>query len=191
MKIIIVSPSPDQLQILGLIGIKPTPLSINIDEDLYQEIDPYKRIVSIARAKARIIAQTEKKAIIIAVDSYAYYRGQLIGKPKYKMEALSILEKFSGKSHTFLSGWAIVKSSTNQEYTGISETKITMNDLVHQELVDYVNDHDVVKWTAGYHPLNTQAIYMVKKIEGSLTGFTHGLPLEMIYPILRKEHCFD
>jgi septum formation protein len=126
-----------------------------------------------------------RNAAVIAADSCAVYRNQILEKPKYKMEAVEMLKQLSGRSNVFISGWVVHNTLTGKSKSGVSETRITFRELTEGEIIDYANDHDVVQWAAGYSPFNTRAISFVKKLSGSFTNFTHGLPLEEIVPILR------
>ena len=129
----------------------------------------------------------KKKAIIIAADTFGLYRNKIIEKPKYKMEAFEVLSMLSGKSHIILTGWAVINSKKGREYSGVSETRVVFRKLTKQEVLDYVNDHAVTNWAVSYSPLNTKAVSFIEQIHGSVTSFSHGLPLETIVPILKRE----
>jgi len=68
----------------------------------------------------------------------------------------------------------------------VSVTRVFFRRLSEKEILDYVNDHQVTRYAAGYTPLNSSAIGFIEKIEGSLTGFSHGLPLEQVLPIISE-----
>ena len=187
MKVILASQSKNRQGILKVLGIDYEVVPSNIDEDIYDDLDSKKRVVAIARAKARFVAQEQKKAVIVAADTFALYRNQILNKPKFKMEALEVLTMLSGKSHVLLTGWVVLNSKTGKEYNGLSETRVTFRKIGKQELLNYVNDNSVTFWAAGYNPNNTSGVSFVEKIEGSLTGFMHGLPMEKVVPALRKE----
>lgn len=187
MKIILASKSTNRQQVLKIAHIPFKSLPANIDESVYDHPDPKIRAKNIARAKARFIAQKQKSGLIIGADTFSLYRGKVLEKPTFKMDALDTLKLLSGKSHYSYTGWTVINSHNHKEYAGVSQTKVTLRQVSHKELLNYVNDNPVVNWAAGYSPLNTTAITFIKKIEGSVTGFSHGLPLEQIFPVLQKE----
>lgn len=187
MKIVIATGSKNRLELLKIAGIEATISPATIDETIYLDPDPHSRSQAIALAKARAVKSQYKNALVIGADTIAVYRNKIIGKPKYKMDALETLKSLSGTSHLIITGWGIYNTRTRQKFQGSSETKIVFKTLSNQELTDYVNDNDVTQWAASYSPLNTHAISFVEKISGSLTGFTHGFPLEQILPIIRTE----
>lgn len=187
MKIILASKSKNRQQLLDIAGIKYSVQPAHIIEEAIYDPDPKKRIVKIAQAKARVIAAKEKNALIIAADTFGLYRSKVLEKPKFKMDALETLKSLSSKSHNILTGWAITNTKTQKRYQGYSQTKVTFRDITQKELTAFVNNNDVVHWAAGYSPYNSPAISFIEKISGSITGFTHGLPLEQIYPVFIKE----
>ena len=187
MKLILASASTNRQELLRLSGIPFTSVPANLDESIFMDPDPGRRAQEIALAKARAIKAKYPNSLILAADTVAVYRYRIMGKPKYKMDALEILKLFSGKSHEIITGWAIINSKINKKFQGVSVTKVTFRDLTLTEITDYINSNNVTQYAAGYSPLNTPAINFIEKIQGSLTGFSHGLPLEQILPILKEQ----
>jgi septum formation protein len=187
MKIVLASKSKNRQQLLDIAGIEYIIKPADVAEEAVFDPDPAKRIVRLAQAKARVAAQTEKNSLIIAADTFALYRGQMLEKPKTKTEAFESLKTLTGKTHSILSGWAVINTKNSHQYSGQSRTQVTFRDIGEKELLSYVNQNDVVNWAAAYSPYNTTAITFIEKVTGSITGFTHGLPLEQIMPVLIKE----
>lgn len=187
MKLILASSSQNRQALLKIAGLEALIVPSNIDESIYVDPEPHRRTIEIALAKARAVKDQYKNALVIGADTVAVYRNKIIGKPKYKMDALEVLKTFSGASHLLVTGWGIYNTQTRHQFQGSSETKVTFRTLTNQELTDYVNDHPVTQWAAGYSSMNTTGISFIEKISGSLTGFTHGFPLEQILPIIHTE----
>jgi predicted house-cleaning NTP pyrophosphatase (Maf/HAM1 superfamily) len=55
-----------------------------------------------------------------------------------------------------------------------------------KEIKNYVNRFPVTAWAAAYAASELYVLGMINKISGSLTGLTHGLPLEFLIPLLKK-----
>lgn len=187
MKLVLASFSPDHQAIFKVLGLEIIVVSPSIDESLYVSTDPHDRTQSIALARARSVKDNYHNALVIGAETLAVYRNKIIGKPKFKMDALEILATFSGTSHILVAGWGIYNTKTRQKFQGYSETRVTFRSLSRDQLTDYVNDQPVTLWPGGYHPQHSAAIGFIDKIEGSLTGFTHGLPVEQIIPILEEQ----
>jgi septum formation protein len=187
MNLILASSSSNRQELLKIAGISFTVVPANIDESIFLDPEPSRRAQEIALAKARAIKTKYPHSLILAADTLAVYRHKIIGKPKFKMDALEIIKQLSGVSHDIISGWAIINTKTKKRFQGYSATKVTFRDLNLTEITDYINSQNVTQYAAGYSPLNTQAINFIEKIQGSLSGFSHGLPLEQILPIIREQ----
>jgi septum formation protein len=187
MKLVLASASPDAQSLFKLLNLEDVVATPVIEESLYVGTDPQERTQTVALARARSIKDNYHNALVIGAETVAVYRNKIIGKPKFKMDALEILTTFSGTSHLIISGWGIYNTKTRQKFQGYSETRVTFRTLSREFLTDYVNDQPVTQWPAGYHPMNSAAIGFIDKIEGSLTGFTYGLPVEQILPILEEQ----
>ncbi len=187
MKLVLASSSSNRQALLKAVGIPFTTHTAKINEDSIINADPAKQLVQIAQAKAEYVAAYEQNHLVIGADTNGFYRNRLLSKPKYKMEALEMLKTLSGKSHYMYTGWYAINTKNARTYSGISTTKVTFKDIPQSDLTNYVNDNDVVSWAVAYSPLNTLAAGFIDSISGSLTGFTHGLPLEQVYPVLKQE----
>lgn len=189
MKVILASASHARHQGLLHAGIKHIVIPAKIDESEIQDKDPQKRIVTLAQTKAEYIAQKERNALVIAADTFGIYRNKVLEKPKFKMDAVEVLTMLAGTSHILLTGWCVINSHTHQTFQGVSQTRVFFRELDHDTLLPYVNDHSVTSWAAGYSPMLSPAIHFISKVEGSLTGFMYGLPLEEILPVLESENA--
>ena len=187
MKLVLASSSVNRQSLLKAVSIPFTVHPAKIDEDSIMDNDPAKQLVLIAKAKAEYVAKYEKNCLVLAADTNGFYRNKLISKPKYKMEALETLKMLVGKSHFMYTGWYAINTKNDRVYSGFSTTKVTFKDVLEGDLINYANDNDVVSWAAAYSPLNTIAAGFIDSISGSLTGFTHGLPLEQLHPVLKQE----
>lgn len=189
MKVILASASETRHQGLLHAGIKHTLIPANIDESEIQDKDPQKRIIALAQAKAKYVADKERNALIIAADTFGIYRNKILEKPKFKMDALEVLTMLAGTSHILLTGWCVINSRTLKTYQGVSQTRVFFRKLDHDTILSYVNDHTVTSWAAGYSPMLSPAIQFITKVEGSLNGLIYGLPLEEIMPVLESENA--
>jgi septum formation protein len=186
MQLILASGSKNRKQLLQLAGWEFDVVPPHIDEVEITDKKPRKRVEKVALAKAQAVAKTHPNRVIIAADTVALYRNTVLEKPKFKMDALHTLTTLSGTSHLMITGWCVLNSNTHEDFSGVAETRVYFRELDEEQLLNYVNDVDVVQFAAGYSPLNTRAIEFIEKIEGSLSGFSHGLPLEKIAPVVAK-----
>jgi septum formation protein len=187
MKLILASASQNRQELLKIAGIQFTVDPSKIDETVFVDPDPERRVKEISLAKARAVKHAHPHDLILTADTIACYRNRIISKPRFKMDAVEILKTFSGTSHEIITGWAIINMKTRQRFQGFSLTRVMFRPLSREEITAYVNNHQVTQYAAGYTPINSEAIHFIEKIQGSLTGFSHDLPLEQIYPIINHE----
>lgn len=46
-------------------------------------------------------------------------------------------------------------------------------------------------WSVGFSPAYPAGAALIEKVDGSLTGFTHGLPMELVADCLQKSQVFN
>lgn len=183
-RLILASGSISRIQLLKHVEINFTSIPSDFNESSFIESNPEKRVEGLALAKGQQVREKYPKSNVLSADTIVVYKNKIMEKPKFKMTALKMLQKFSGNIHTVLTGWSLI-TKKGKVYRGISHTYVTFRHLPLTEIESYVNDHNVIQWAAGYNTQLSKAKSFVQKVEGSLTGL-NGLPLEEIIPILRK-----
>ncbi|MBO4682856.1 MAG: Maf family protein, partial [Bacilli bacterium] len=71
----------------------------DIDESIYQDIDPIKTVEQTAKAKGEYIFQKNHDDIIISADTIVVIDNQILGKPKNRNDAIKMLMMMKGKRH--------------------------------------------------------------------------------------------
>ena len=103
-KIILASKSGIRKKILDQNNIECEVIPANIDEDLVKESLLQKnttpKLISknLAELKANKISAKKPDKLVLGADSVIDLNGELISKPKDRVEALNILEKLNGKN---------------------------------------------------------------------------------------------
>ena len=111
--IILASQSKVRLKILLDNGFKVIPIPANIDEEtvklslLKEGCSPEMISKNLAELKANKISLIKLGEMVLGADSVIDLNGEIISKPKDRKEALSILEKLNGKSHSLISSVCI------------------------------------------------------------------------------------
>ena len=185
-KVLIVNPTPNQLEGLKQLNVSYITKKALVD---FRKIEARHTKNAVKKA-AVITAQktaADSEGLVLAAFSRAVYYGVEMGVPKFKMDVAEWLNKISGGTHSIYTGWAIVNPKTQQHYSGLSSTRVTFRELKKHEAEKYANKHNVVKWSAGYNPLMSEAISFISKVDGSYSGFAFGLPFEDLIPIFREE----
>ncbi|HUD44679.1 MAG TPA: Maf family protein [Patescibacteria group bacterium] len=185
-QIILASGSKQRKMLMDALNIPYLVIPADIDEKAIRDNDFAKRAEKIARAKAEKVA-TEHQGIIIAGDSFAVGdNGIEFEKPKDLEDAKRMLRLESGNSGTLYAGLCYLDQLNNINYSTTISTTFTLRTLTEEEINDYVEKFPVLTWSGGISPAYTYGMTMVDKINGSLTGFTHGLAIEEVIKLLQK-----
>lgn len=187
LPLILASDSTSRQTLLTQTGFEFTSKPSKFDESNNTAHTPSAKVIALAKAKITATnSKLEKQALILGADTVIVFENRVIEKPKYKMDAVAVLQQLSGQIHTVVTGWAIYNSYKDTWHEGVSETRVTFRSLLHQELVAYANDNPVTQWAAGYNASLSSAITFISKVEGSYSGM-NGLPLDQIVPKLVHE----
>jgi septum formation protein len=185
-KIVLASGSINRQRLLKALGIPFKTVVSDFDEKSVKETNPQKRAAQIALGKAEVVTKKER-GIIIACDTFTVCQGQIMEKPKDLSQARSMLKKLSGNFAINYSGFCFLNTAKNIKIIKTSTTKIKFRKIYKEELAAYLKKFPVTSWAAAYAPADLYGLGLIEEVHGSLTGLTHGLPLEFLIALLAKE----
>jgi septum formation protein len=183
-KIILASQSKQRLNLVKTLSLPIDILPADIDEQAVPFSNQYDKAEKIALAKAQKVAETENDAIIIAADTFCYLQGKILEKPKTLDEAREMLRFQSGQKIEVLTGYAFLNTKTNLSKSGCEKVLVEMRQLSEVEIEKYVNTEPVLTWSAAFSPAYDSGMALIKNINGNLTAFTHGLPIDLLVRFL-------
>ena len=195
LRIILASASPQRKNLFESLNLPFEAIAADIDEQAIRAPDPKKQALLIARAKAERIAAREQ-GIIIAADTFCVYQNKVLEKPRDKKEAAGMLHALSGNTAMAYTGFCYLDPHTSQgvgvdrehgiNEIALAETEFTVRELTTDEIARYVEIFPVTAWSAAFSPAYPYGMTLIASIRGSFTGFTHGLPMEILVPLLRR-----
>ena len=153
-KIILASKSKVRKEILERNGIKSVVINSNVDEDvvkinlLKEKATPEVISKNLAELKANKVSSKEPNEIVLGADSVIDLDKELISKPESREEAMSILKKLNGKTHSLISSVCISKNgSMIWNYTDKAtlimkkfsdeELKLYLSKITNEDLFSY------------------------------------------------------
>jgi septum formation protein len=176
MKLILASASVRRAEILRNAGFHFSVLSSAIDETPYPSENPHDLVERLAVAKAELVAaRAVGPAIIIAADTEVTLDGHIFGKPRSSDDARHMLEKLSGRTHSVLTGVALVRLPDAERITFVETTHVHFAALSAEEITRYLatgEPHD----KAGGYAIQGRAGRYIPRIEGCYFNVV-GLPL--------------
>jgi septum formation protein len=176
MKLILASASPRRAEILRAAGIAFTVLSSAVDETPLPGETATDMVRRLAAAKAELVAaRAVGPAIVIAADTVVALDGAVMGKPRTSDDARHMLEKLSGRTHSVITGVALVRlpDVERREFTEITQVHFTA--LSDEEIVRYLSSGEPFD-KAGAYAIQGVAGRFIPRIDGCYFNVV-GLPL--------------
>ncbi len=173
--IILASKSPRRRALLESAGLRfsVAPSSIREKEFLQLAPDDYAR--TLARAKARDVAERHPDAWIIGADSIVVADRKILEKPDSVDQAREMLRQLSNRTHQVFTGYAILCRKRGHLFSDVVCTDVIFKALSAEEIEWYVHTDEPYDKAGGY-AIQGLGAFMVKKIIGSYTNVV-GLPL--------------
>ncbi len=186
-KIILASQSKQRQTILQGLGLEFTAVPSDLDESQVRDADPLQQAMAIAAAKAAVVAEQFPHDIIIAADTFVECQGQILEKPKTTEEAKEMLRLLSGSAAREINGVCYLDPELGINELSNVVVAFSFRTLTEAEIERFVTSQPVMTWSAAFSPAYPDGgAAFVAKLNGSLTGFTHGLPIEWLTPLLQK-----
>jgi nucleoside triphosphate pyrophosphatase len=179
MKLILASASARRAEILRDAGLSFVVISSAVDETPYPVESPNDLVERLARAKAELVAaRAIGPAIIIGADTVISLDGHILGKPRSTDDARRMLEKLSGRTHSVVTGIALIRIPDAERRTFVESTLVHFAALTSVEILRYLatgEPHD----KAGAYAIQGHAGRFIPRVEGCYFNIV-GLPLSRL-----------
>jgi len=179
MRLILASSSPRRQAILKRLGYKFDVITAGIKENTLKK-RPSGKVMDLALKKAFGVAALYPTAVVVGGDTLVYCKGEVLGKPKDKKDALRLLKKENGSWQSVYSGLAVICKAKNKILTGYDVTHCKARLLDDKALLELSGKH---LDKAGAYAMQDKDDMFIERCEGSadnVVGFPSELFLEMI-----------
>lgn len=137
--VVLASQSPRRTELLKNLGLTFQTFSPEIDEEDHNlHHSPAELVCTLSVRKAEKARDRFQHHLIIASDTTVVSEGKILNKPGSQQEAALMLNSLSGKTHSVLTGFAVLLPGNDEPFTGFSETRVTFSSLSHNEIEAYV-----------------------------------------------------
>jgi septum formation protein len=185
MKLILASGSPRRAQILRDAGISFVVISSVVDETPYDNETPNQMVQRLADAKAELVAaRAVGPAILVAADTVVVLDGQILGKPRSTDDARRMLQLFSGRTHSVVTGVTVIRLPEMERRQFIETTLVTFAPLSRDEISRYLSTDEPYD-KAGAYAIQGHAGRYIPRIEGCYFNVV-GLPLARLVATLQE-----
>ncbi len=131
------------------------------------------------------------RGAVIGADTFLYFQGQVIGKPKDMAHAWRLLRRLRGKPHWVYTGLCVLDAATGRRRLSYDRSRVTFkraSDAAIRRLFARVTPLD----KAGAYAVQEDRGALIARIQGSRTNVI-GLPLELLRRelalFLREKNC--
>jgi len=180
--LVLASSSPSKCAILRALGLRVLIDPADIVEEVKPGDEPETVVRSLAEQKGRVVARRHPEALVIGTDTIVYADGAPIGKPRDREHARNILRRFSGTTHSILTGLVVVEQKTLRQSLHVCRTDVTFRQLSPQTIERYVSTEEPMG-KAGAYALQGTGALLVERIEGEYSNVL-GLPIPTLVTAL-------
>ena len=107
LPIYLASKSPRRKKLLSQINLKFKTIEIDFKEEFIDHQSPVITVKKLSQEKLSVAKEKIRRGIIITADTIVVLNKEIIGKPKNRNDAVKILRKLSGNTHTVYTGYSI------------------------------------------------------------------------------------
>jgi septum formation protein len=182
--VVLASASPRRQELLRRIVPAFEVDPADVDEDALTVADPFETAESLARAKARRVAERHPGALVIGGDTVVAVPGDgwlQLSKPRDEEDALRILQRLQGRSHVVATGISLQAPGVDRTFH--ERTTVVFREVSEDEIRRYIATGEPMD-KAGAYGAQGMAATFVDHLEGSRDNVI-GLPVERLEQELR------
>jgi nucleoside triphosphate pyrophosphatase len=185
LPIYLASKSPRRKILIKQLGIKFKSFTVDMEEIFIHGESPIKAVKRLASEKLFEAEKIKSDGILITADTIVVLNNEIIGKPKNKKDAKSILEKLSSNKHYVYTGFAIKNSVSKNKIIDYEKTEVTFRELTSKEIKNYIASGSPMDKAGAYGIQDDFGAVFISKINGCYYNVV-GLPLSKFYTAINE-----
>jgi septum formation protein len=170
-KLVLASRSPQRSAILTRLGVPFEGRPAGVEE--LETGDPRQAALENARRKARAARDPAADELVLGVDTIVELDGRIYGKPADEDAARATLTALSARTHTVLSGVALIDGAG--ERCAVAATRVRFREL-DERLIDWYLGTGEWRERAGGYAIQGAGAALVHEVEGDYENVV-GLPV--------------
>ena len=180
--LILASNSPRRREILSQAGFAFSVVASDIDESFPADMPLNEVPVFLSEKKARVLADINPHAIILAADTVVILDDVILNKPADKSEAREMLQLLSGKTHEVVTGITLI--TPNETVSIADSAMVSFRSLADWEVDWYVKGGFGLDKAGAYGVQDFIGMAGIEKINGSFYTVM-GLPIFHVFNLLK------
>lgn len=184
-ELILASASPRRRELLSIITPRFTVRTSDCDETIAPGTGPVAAVRELSLRKAATVwaALPQKEtAAVIGSDTVVYIDGEILGKPHSREEAVSMISRLSGRSHTVCTGVTVITAEETRTFH--ETTEVHFYPLSPQEVEWYCSLKEPYD-KAGAYGIQAAGALLVQGLTGDYFNVM-GLPVAALARHLRE-----
>jgi septum formation protein len=180
--LILASNSPRRREILGQAGFAFSVVASDVDESFPTDMPLNEVPVFLSEKKARVLADINPHAIILAADTVVILDNVILNKPTDKSEAREMLQLLSAKTHEVVTGITLI--TPNETVSIADSAMVSFRSLADWEVDWYVKGGFGLDKAGAYGVQDFIGMAGIEKLEGSFYTVM-GLPIFHVFDLLK------
>jgi septum formation protein len=180
--LILASSSPRRKELLENLHLTFDISSSEADESYVLGTPPEEIVMGLAERKATDVAQRHPNSFVLGADTIVVANNEVLGKPKDEAQAVEMLTKLSGQTHSVYTGVAILHQEKLVRF--YEKTDVTFWELTQSEIRAYIKSGEPFD-KAGAYGIQGFGSMLVKQISGDYFAVV-GLPVSRTVRELTK-----
>lgn len=182
--LVLASASPRRRELLTQIGVPFETIVAGIEEVSQPGENPAEFVLRMAREKAlEVLGAGDYEIPVLGSDTAVILDDEILGKPGDRAEAMSMLNRLSGRTHEVYSAVAVAVAP-GEIHEALNVTRVTFAELDQDWIEAYCDTGDPMD-KAGAYGVQGKAAEKISRIEGSFYGVM-GLPLFETAQLLKR-----
>ncbi len=182
IELILASKSPRRRELMKLLGHPYRCITSSVEENHVPGEAPEEHVTRLAASKAADVARSLANGIVVGSDTVVVLDGDMLGKPKSWDDALGMIMRLQGRTHTVFTGFALHDAENGRTESGYESTDVTMLPLTQDIVSDYLQTHEPFDKAGAYGIQGCGAI-LISGIKGCYFNVM-GLPLSRLMAML-------
>ena len=172
MHLVLASGSARRALLLSVAGYTFDVAIPDVDETPLPDEGPAAYVLRLSEEKASSV-RAGADAVVLGADTAVVLDGVVLGKPNDEAHALEMLIALSGRSHSVLTGWTVMKGDESR--FGVTESRVTFTPRTPDELRGYIQETDLLD-KAGAYAIQGDDGWLIDSVRGSRSNVM-GLPV--------------
>ena len=189
--IYLASKSPRRTELLQQVGVKHKIIDIAVDEKINSSNSPQENVVALSVLKCqegvrKVINEEMRPFPVLAADTIVVLGNKIFGKPESEPDAIGMLLKLSGKTHTVITAVTIgiINKDKAKFHTISVSSKVEFTTLTEVDCKEYCKTNEPFD-KAGSYGIQGYGSAFIKKINGSYSNIV-GLPIHEVVELLKE-----